>query len=368
MDTFLGYLDQQIKKSLFYQNWFWLFLIAFLGGLITSLLPCIYPMIPITMAILAKPSRSRWHTLTLSFCYVLGIALTYAILGAIAASTGKLFGALLGNTYVMIFLSLVLVSMALSLFGLFEITVPPSLANLLGGKSSRSNYLGTFISGLVFGVVASPCVGPVLISILTYVAQTQDIFLGFTLLFVFALGFGQLFILIGLSMQTIQRLPKSGPWMNTIKYLCGVIILAIAASYIYPLLPTQKTSLTFPTTAMTDTPLEWEGYSPQTINRAAIEGKGVIIDFYADWCSACKQLEVETFYHPSVQEIGKNFVWIRFNSTTTTDLFHELSIKYSILSLPHIVFYDAQGNYRKDLTLNQFENHHFFIERMKKAL
>lgn len=377
IDTFLGYLDQQIKKAFSHQSWLILLLIAFLGGLMTSLLPCIYPMIPITMAVLGatQSGTSQRQTFTLSLCYVLGIASTYSILGATAASTGKLFGALLGNTYVVIFLALILVVMSLSLFGLFEITMPPSLARLLGlhrpssSVSSRPSYLGAFISGLVFGIVASPCVGPVLISILTYVAQTQDIVLGGTLLFVFALGFGQLFIVLGLSMQSLKRLPKSGPWMNIIRYLGGVLILLIAASYIYPIWPLNQTKTLPPHILTKDSAfLPWQEYSAQTLKKAASEGQGVIIDFYADWCSACKQLEVETFRHPSVQELGKNFVWIKFNSTQITEVFQKLSKKYSILSLPHIVFYDTQGNYRKELTLNKFESPPLFIERMKKAL
>ena len=305
----------------------------------------------------------RWKALTLSFCYVLGMSLTYALLGATAASTGKLFGALLGNTYVVIIMALILTAMALSLFGLFEIKVPAFISNKLGNKKNSTNYLGAFVAGLIFGIIASPCVGPVLISILTYVAQTQNIQLGFILLFVFALGLGQLFILLSLSLQSIKWLPKSGPWMNAVKYLFGLIILLIAASYIYPLFPKDLSPSTLGGESM-----PWRKYSQENLAQAASEQKGVIIDFYADWCAACKELEEETFSHDRVQKLGRRFIWVKFDATKPNEQFHQLAEKYSILSLPHVVFYDPHGKYRKELTLNGFEGPDLFIERMKKAL
>lgn len=360
---FLNELDHKFKRAISNKDWLTLLLIAFLGGIATSFLPCIYPMIPITLTILGatQSGTSKLRAFVLSLCYVLGIALTYSLLGATAASTGKLFGALLGNTYVIMAMVILLIAMALSMFGLFEIKVPAFIAKKLGNKKTSANYLGAFFAGLIFGIIASPCVGPVLISILTYVAQTQNIQLGFILLFVFALGLGQLFILLGLSVQSIKRLPKSGVWMNSVKYLFGFIILLLAASYAYPLLPKS------PSLAINQS-IPWQEYTQENIMRAASEGKGVIIDFYADWCIACKELEAETFSHEQIQRLGQSFIWIKFDATKPNDEFHRLAKKYSILSLPHIVLYDHRGNYRKDLTLNVFEDHRLFSERMKKAL
>ena len=303
-NQFLTNLDNKLKKALRHQDWLTLLLIAFLGGIATSLLPCVYPMIPITLAVLGTTQNetTRLKAFVLSLCYVLGIALTYALLGATAASTGKLFGALLGNTYVVIAITLLLVAMALSMFGLFEIKVPAFISQKLGKKTS-TNYLGAFIAGLIFGIIASPCVGPVLISILTYVAQTQNIKLGFILLFVFALGLGQLFIILGLSVQSIKLLPKSGAWMTTIKYIFGIVILLIAIGYVYPILPKRFSSLM----VSQQQSIQWQDYTKENLERAVSEGKGAIIDFYADWCSACKELEVDTFSHESVQDLGKKF-------------------------------------------------------------
>ena len=372
-DTLLQQLDQQIKEALSRQNWFMLILIAFLGGLATSLLPCIYPMIPITIAILGatqSQQTSRWQALALSLSYVFGIALTYALLGVIAASTGKLFGSLLGNPYVVIAISFLLVLMALSLFGLFEIRIPTFISKRLGGSQALSTkypHIGAFIAGLTFGLLASPCVGPVLISILTYVAQTQNLKLGFVLLFVFALGFGQLFIVLGLSVQSLKKLPRSGSWMNLIKFTFGIIILLMAAGYVYPLL-SSKSQLSSGLEQQAQESIPWQSYSVENLTKAAVEGKAVIIDFYADWCSACKELEEKTFKHSTIQKMGKNFVWIKFDATSLSEDLKRLSQKYSIIGLPHIVFYDTQGNYREELTLNQFENHASFAKRMKKVL
>ncbi len=369
--SFLNRLDEEIKKAISLRDWLTLLFVAFLGGVVTSFLPCIYPMIPITLAVLGATDRrtSRRKAFVLSLCYVLGIALTYAVLGAIAASTGQLFGAFLGNIYVTAAITCILVAMALSMFGLFEIKCPAFISNKLGSKKTSTNYLGSFAAGLIFGVIASPCVGPVLISILTYVAQTQDIMWGFILLFVFALGLGQLFIFLGLSMQSLRRLPlrlpKAGPWMNTIKYIFGCIILWMAGSYAYPLFSSHLVS---PPSVNSEMDPPWNEYNQENLAKATVEGKGIVIDFYADWCSACKKLELYTFTHPEVRKLGENFIWIKFDATEPTKSFRHLAKKYDILGLPHIVFYGPKGNYRKDLTLNGFESHKGFLERMKKAL
>jgi len=163
------------------------FILVFLAGVLTSLTPCIFPMIPITLAVLGirHPHRTRAHRLFISACYVLGIALTYSTLGVIVAKTGALFGALLGNMWVICVLAALVVLMGLSMLGLFEVALPARLQTRLSKSRSSEGVVGALISGLLAGLVASPCVGPVLVSILTYVAQTQNAVFGFSLLFVF---------------------------------------------------------------------------------------------------------------------------------------------------------------------------------------
>lgn len=228
---------------------FWAFFFVFIAGFLTSLTPCIFPMIPITLSILGTQmlkqsrlgqsqweqsqfERSRLKGFILSLCYVFGIGITYALLGVMAATTGSFFGAVLANPLVISSIVIVFVLMGLSMYGLFEVQTPQWVQNQLGRKKIKRGFKGVFLAGLVSGVVASPCVGPVLIGILTYVSQTQDIFLGFLLLFTFAMGLGILFLLLGTFSHLIHYLPKSGPWMDGVKFLFGTTMMAMALYYL----------------------------------------------------------------------------------------------------------------------------------------
>jgi thiol:disulfide interchange protein DsbD len=188
-------LLKERKKEIIKRK-FLAFLFVFAIGLLTSLTPCIYPMIPITIAVLGKEAhaRSRWQNILVSICYVLGIGVTFSALGVFAASTGALFGSFMSSAWVLGFVCLVFFAMSLSMFGLFEIQAPQFLRDGILSHLHLHGYLGAFVSGLLAGVVASPCVGPVLVGVLTFVAQTQSLWLGFWLLFTYALGMGVLFL------------------------------------------------------------------------------------------------------------------------------------------------------------------------------
>ena len=206
--------ESEFMTNALAKGWLSALLLVFFAGVLTSFTPCIFPMIPITLAILGAKGekRTKLQSFFVSFSYVMGIAFTYSVLGIIAAKTGALFGSLLGHPVVVGVIALIFVAMGLSMYGVFEVKLPLSLANKLSGTTSRQGIIGAFLSGLIAGVVASPCVGPVLVSILAYVAQTQDVFTGFILLFTFAFGLGQLFLVLGTFNSLLRALPKSGPW------------------------------------------------------------------------------------------------------------------------------------------------------------
>ncbi len=394
-------------------------LLIFLAGFLTSFTPCIYPMIPITLAVLGhsshKQSISRKFFLSLS--YVLGIALTYSALGVLAATTGGLFGSYLNHPYVRVGIGLLFVLMALSMFGVFQLQAPAFLRNKLTNKKFKQNYLGAFATGLVAGIIASPCVGPVLIGILTYVAQSGDLFVGFLYLFTFAMGLGVIFIVIGLFSHLIDKLPRSGSWMEATKFIFGAVMVGAAAYYLMPvfdrpfkyMIPILACSLCFHfaqklifqrtlkmiilsllvggmvlSSAMSMPGLnykfkslftakdpyapDWTTYSPNIYDVAKKQNKGLIIDFYADWCAACIELEKKTFNTQKVQELTKNFIWVKYNATIQPKDYETVRKKYNIKGLPHIVFYDEQGSYRKELTLFGFEDEQRFIKRLIKLI
>jgi thiol:disulfide interchange protein DsbD len=239
------------------------FLFVFIAGLLTSFTPCVFPMIPITMAVLGRQAhmRSKSHNLLLSVLYVLGIAITYSLLGILAATTGKMFGSFISSPLVVGFVCIVFLTMALSMFGFYELQLPAFIRDRLSKGLQMHGYWSAFIYGVIAGIVASPCVGPVLVGILTYIAQTQNVGLGFWLMFVFALGMGQLFLLVGLSSQATKLLPKSGRWMELVKKILGVMMLGVCIYYLNIIIPISKMvrSLSFTSSIYTDDKVEIPG-------------------------------------------------------------------------------------------------------------
>lgn len=417
-----SFIEESLDKG-----WFVALLIVFFSGILTSFTPCIFPLIPITLAVIGSTDTkgSRWRGFLVSLAYVLGIAVTYSILGLFAAKTGALFGSLLGSPVVVGLIALLFVAMAMSMFGLYEIKVPDTLTTKLMGKSWEKGLIGAFMSGLIAGVVASPCVGPVLVSLLAYVAKSQNTFQGFIFLFVFALGLGQIFLVLGTFSQLAYKLPKSGPWLENIKFVFGLMMIGAALYFIAPVTsdavfevilgvtlivlavffggfqktnvlayqsPLMKISLrlflAFGILCVTQALLpnslkesflgeqssdvksyknpDWSVYSETLLEKAIQEKRPVIIDFKAEWCLACKELEMKTFSDPRVIDLGKDFLWLAFDATNDSPELEILKKRYFIQGLPMVVFYDKSGQWREDLTLTGFEDADAFLERLKQ--
>lgn len=361
----------------------WTFLFIFTFGFLTSFTPCVYPMIPITMAILGKEAhvRNRWQNFLVSFVYVSGIGATFSTLGVFAATTGVLFGSFMASPWVLGFIVLVFFLMSLSMFGFMELQAPEFIRDGVLSKLKLHGYAGAFASGLIAGVIASPCVGPVLVGILTYIAQTKNIFMGFWLMFTYALGMGLIFLAIGVSTNLTKLLPRSGSWMNRVKYFFGSLLLIASLYYLDLLLVSQKIiSQSFLTqieekikghstreTPQGD-PISWQPFSEEILAQAVKEQKPVIIDFRADWCAACLELEEKTFSSPDVQKLSHTFVMVKFDATQESPELDELRKKFRIIGLPTLVFLTPQGVWNQELTLTSFEEPQPFLERMQKAI
>ena len=208
------------------------------AGLLTSLTPCVYPMIPITAGILGGAGaaegdapRDRRRTLALSLTYAVGLATVYALLGTIAGATGSLFGTISSSPWAYLLIANLLIVFALSLLGLFEIRVPQRMLAWSGGLSS-SSYGGVFLMGATSGLVAAPCGAPVFATVLTFVATTHSAALGFLYLFVFSLGMSVLLVAIGAVSALAASLPRSGVWMLWVKRAAGVLLLGMAEYYL----------------------------------------------------------------------------------------------------------------------------------------
>ena len=225
-------------------------LLVFLGGLALNLTPCVYPMIPITISYFGGQSQGKKGSLVAHAClYVIGMAMTYSILGVFAAMTGSLFGTALQYPPVLIGIALVMVLLALSMFDVYEFRMPAFLNRLAGG--SQKGFAGTFLMGLTVGIVAAPCIGPFVLGLLTYVGNKGNAFLGFVLFFVLALGMGVPFIVLGIFSGSINKLPRSGAWMVWVRKVFGFILLAMAVYFLEPLFPNPLAyRLTFALVAM----------------------------------------------------------------------------------------------------------------------
>lgn len=410
---------------------FFALLVVFGMGFLTSLTPCIYPMIPITLAVLGARTKgqSKLKSFLISFTYVLGLAMTYSLLGVVAAKTGALFGSALSNVYVVTAIAFVFVTMGLSMYGLFELQVPAFLRNRVGTAQTGSGFGGAFATGMIAGIVASPCVGPVLVSVLTYIAQTQNLVLGFAFLFSFAMGMGVLFMVLGTSSNLVARVPKAGAWMDGTKFLFGTAMIAMALFYVAPLYPKwlfnsllgfaivliasaygafepneklegagrvrkgamlaafvvglvftlsgvlEKAGIMAPGAMMaanggatTSPKLAWKTYSDDALAQALKDKKPILIDFYADWCGACKELEHETFTDARIQELSKKFALLQIDATEDFPGLDKLKSAYNVRGLPTMIFYGTDGKIRPDLTVTGFEDADKFLARMNAAI
>lgn len=391
---------------------------AYLGGLLTAATPCVYPMIAITVSIFgAREATTRREAMLLSTSFVLGIVCLFTPMVVGAALTGKLFGTLLSNKWVVVALVVVFATLASSMFGAFEMVLPDSLMQRLSSVGGVG-YGGAFIMGLVSGIVAAPCTGPVLTGVLLWIGKTQNVLLGSVVGATFALGLGTPFFLVG---AFAVGLPKGGKWMVGVKSFFGIVIL-VYAFHLLAIFPWVR-NLARPDTAFmavtagvalvgvllgavhldwsdgglgiklrkgagvtlavvgpvlawtswempkelprSDLPainLAWEHSEATAVALAKSEKRPMMIDFTADWCAACKELAKHTFADPRVMEkaVAAKFVAVKVDATNDDDpQVDAVKGKYKVVGLPTVVIYDSTGKERK--RFNEFVGPELFL-------
>ncbi|NRD68838.1 hypothetical protein HRD49_44705, partial [Corallococcus exiguus] len=202
--------------------------------MLTALTPCVYPLIPITVSVFgARKAEARGRSLALTTSYIVGMGVVFSALGVLAAKTGQAFGSMLGSPVVVLGLALFLLLLASSMFGAFELALPSSMQTKLSNVGG-AGIAGAFVMGSVSGFLAAPCTGPVLTGLLAFVAKSANTTLGATLLFIYALGIGVPFFLIGVF---TVRLPRGGVWMEWVKSVLGIMLVALAFSYVKDAFP-----------------------------------------------------------------------------------------------------------------------------------
>jgi len=214
--------------------------VLFAGGVLTSLNPCIYPMIPITAAIVGGqetgvvggPARSRLRPLFLTLTYVLGLAALYSLLGVVAGMTGTLFGTISTNPWLYFAMANLLLLSGLVMLDVLPVPVPRWAVDRASRAGTAGRFSGAFIMGAVSGLVAAPCGAPIMAAVLTWVATTKSSVLGFVYLFSFSIGMCTLLVLVGVSSGTLARLPRSGAWMSWVKRGFGFAMIGVAEYYL----------------------------------------------------------------------------------------------------------------------------------------
>lgn len=379
--------------------------IVFVSGLALNLTPCVYPLIPITVGFFSRQSQgSTARTFTLASLYVIGMSVTYSALGVFAALSGSLFGVWLQKPIVLVGIAGIVLALAASMFGAFEIQAPEFIRNR---AESRKGGLGAFIMGLFVGFVAAPCIGPFVLSLLTYVAQKADPVLGFVLFFTLAMGLGLPYLVLGTASGSLKQLPRSGEWMVVVKKVFGFILVSLAVYFLRPLIPERiydialavplivggvyllffekngsgigwfkgvkialalallGVGIAFALPERQKPHLAFTPYSDAAVAAAKAAGKPVMIDFYADWCMPCKELDKETFTDPRVIEATGNWVLLKANLTKEgAPEVKELRAKWQVKGVPTILFLGPDG-LEKGERLVGFEPPEKFVLRLK---
>lgn len=209
-------------------------LVAFASGVLTSLTPCVYPMIPVTVAYMGgAASGSKRRTVLLSAAYALGLALVYAVLGVVVAMLGKTFGQFTRNPWIFGAVGTLIVVFGLAMLDVFSIPVPGFAGKVQSQGARRGGYFGALMMGGAAGFVAAPCTAPVLLVLLTHVARTGDVAWGGALTFAFALGLSSLLLVVGISAGMLGSLPKPGVWMDRVKKGFGIFMLLVGGWFLY---------------------------------------------------------------------------------------------------------------------------------------
>jgi thiol:disulfide interchange protein DsbD len=417
-------------------------LLVYLSGIGTSLTPCVYPLIPITLSVMGvkKDGGSRLGNIGLAAAYVGGMVVTYDVVGLALMLSNRAFGTLLANPAVVTPIAILFVVLSMPMFGIFEIGLPPGLQQRLSTVGGPG-VIGSFAMGLVAGLVAAPCSGPVTALIAGVVSQSHDLVLGTGLMTAYAVGIGTLFFVLA---AFSVKLPRSGSWMEMVKSTFGIALVVLALLYLKDAFPFARNALTSvgrtlvhiapiaaTVTALgvllgalhrsfhdnslertlkgagialavvgiflrlgvnvpsidvaeakgnNNAPSSATGSSTTAqsnvvrflsledgLKQAKSERKPLLIDFGAEWCAACKELERITYPAPEVRTEASRFVAVKVDGTDDTDEVEALYKQYGVAGLPTVVFINSTGEARNDLKLTGFEAPNKFVERLKKV-
>jgi thioredoxin:protein disulfide reductase len=356
----------------------WLIVAGFFGfGLLLALTPCVLPMIPILSGIIVGDKKvhhhatSRLHAFNLSLAYVLGMALSYTLAGIAAGLSGQLLSNALQSPWILAFTALIFVFLAFSMFGFYELRLPHNIENRMvntANKLKGGQFLGVFSMGAISALIVSPCVAAPLAGALLYIGQTHDVVLGGVALFALSIGMGVPLLLIGASAGHV--LPKAGPWMNAVRNLFGVLMLAMAAYIVWPALPHSFSQPINNLLGINTKHLAFKRIKSVSDLDNSIQlakGKTVMLDFYADWCTSCKEMEKLTFSDAKVRSALKNTVLLQADVTANNDDDQALLKRFGLFGPPGIIFFNRSGQEIKPFKIIGFQESSDFLKVVNRV-
>ncbi len=371
-------------------------LIATLGVMLLlgaglNLTPCVYPLISVTIAYFGGPRAGRAHVAWLGSLYVLGIALSFSTLGLVAALSGGLFGAALQQPVVVLGIAGLMVVLALGSFGLYQFRPPAALLRWAGGTAHGG--AGALFMGLTMGIVAAPCVGPLLLGLLTFVGTRQDALLGFALFFALALGMGLPYLALALAAGSVRTLPRSGEWLVWIEHLFGWLLLCLAAYFLSTIAPAPMRPWVLPATvaaaglhlgfldragrALRGFPalkatvgvvllagavwlarpadpaqaIAWEPFERWIESRdgGAGSARPTLLEFGAEWCIPCREMEVSTYADADVVREASRFRMVKADLTEESDHSDIVRREFGVRGVPTVILFAPGGVERQRL-------------------
>ena len=360
----------------------YLFLAFFVLGLALAFTPCVLPMLPILSSVIfgtqGGKAISKGRASVLALAYVLGMALVYALAGVLMAALGGSVQRALQSPFALATFALLLLALSGSLFGLYDLRLPSSWhhhVDRLAGRQKGGSVFGAFALGGISTLVASPCITAPLAGVLAFIAQTGSMSLGAGLLFVMALGMGLPLLFIAVEARIL--IPSTGIWMVYLQRTLGVLLVATAAWIASPLL--QKNGVAGAAKTVNGQSVHQVGelsfvviQSPVQLDaqliKAKSENKFVLLDFYADWCISCKEMEVNTFTNPEVAKNLQQFVLVQADVTKNSPENQALLKRFGLFGPPGILIFNQNLEEQKEQRVIGYMPPQRFIERLKSAL
>lgn len=385
--------DEQRAMQILEKGMFSALLAFFLIGLALNLTPCVYPVIPLTVSYFGgRSGRSRGSSFISALFYLAGIALSFALLGVLSGLAGKQWGFLFQSPWFVAVVVTIILLMAASMFGAFEISVPTALLSRFG--TAREGLAGALVMGLTVGVIIAPCAAGIIIGLVGLVAKLGLVAKGGLLFFVMGLGLGTPYLVLATFSGLLERLPQSGMWMVWVKKFFGFLLIGVALYFVTPQIELLYDKLFFLlgllgllagvllgfTGQEGGTPafkwfrrilgtlmillglhwlngsiharpseLPWIHYQDQSLEALTAPGKPVFVDFYADWCAPCKQLDRETFADSRVKEALANFTLVKVDCTKPDARTRAFMDRFAVSGMPTLLFLTLSGEELPDL-------------------